>query len=71
MFRFWKHYFIVLQGFMREGKCHLSLGDPSSAMRAYNRVLQLEPKNQAAKKEVCYQKIIQDSVEFVFSYLEI
>ncbi|XP_052235097.1 dnaJ homolog subfamily C member 7-like isoform X3 [Dreissena polymorpha] len=48
-----------VKGFMREGKCHLSLGDPSSAMRAYNRVLQLEPKNQAAKKELHLAESLQ------------
>ena len=40
-----------LKGYMREGKCHLVLGDPKSAIRSYQMALQLEPGNEAATAE--------------------
>lgn len=42
----------VPQGHMREGKCHLSLGNAKAASRCFQKVLELEPSNQEAKQEV-------------------
>jgi len=41
-----------VQGYLREAKCHLATGEIATAVIAYNKVLQLEPQNSAAKKEV-------------------
>jgi len=41
-----------LQGHLREAKCHLAMGEIATAIVAYNKVLQLEPQNSAAKTEV-------------------
>jgi len=41
-----------LQGYLREGKCHIALGDPSAAVRSYQTVLELDPENQTVKKDV-------------------
>jgi len=43
-----------LQGYLREAKCHLAMGEIATAVIAYNKVLQLEPQNTAAKNEVFY-----------------
>ena len=43
----------LFQGYLREGKCHMALGDPSAAIRCYNHVLQIEKNNSQAKSEVC------------------
>jgi len=43
---------IYLQGYLREGKCHIALGDPSAAVRSYQTVLELDPENQTVKKDV-------------------
>lgn len=40
------------QGHLREGKCHLSLGNAKAASRCFRKVLELEPSNQEAKQEV-------------------
>lgn len=42
----------VAQGHLREGKCHLSLGNAKAASRCFKKVLELEPSNQEAKQEV-------------------
>ena len=42
----------LFQGHIREGKCHIALGDPQAAIRSYNTALQLDSDNQMAKKEV-------------------
>ena len=42
----------VLQGHMREGKCHLAMGELAAALNCFHRAAQIEPKNQAAKDEV-------------------
>ena len=37
---------------MREGKCHLAMGELAAALNCFHRAAQIEPKNQAAKDEV-------------------
>ncbi|XP_033728700.1 dnaJ homolog subfamily C member 7-like isoform X1 [Pecten maximus] len=37
-----------VKGYVREGKCHLALGDPVAAGRSYQQVLMLEPENSTA-----------------------
>jgi len=44
----------VLQGYLREAKCHLAMGEIATAIIAYSKVLQLEPQNSSAKTEVKY-----------------
>jgi len=41
-----------LQGYLREAKCHLAMGEIATAVIAYSKVLQLEPQNSVAKTEV-------------------
>lgn len=41
-----------LQGHLREGKCHLSLGNAMAASRCFQRVLELEPDNSQVQQEV-------------------
>ena len=43
---------MYLQGFLREGKCHLALGDANSAYWSYRKVLELEPDNAVASTDV-------------------
>jgi len=45
------------QGYLREAKCHLAMGEIATAIIAYNKVLQLEPQNTAAKTEVSHIQI--------------
>jgi len=40
------------QGHLREGKCHLSLGNAMAASRCFQKVLELEPSNREAQQEV-------------------
>ncbi|CAG02333.1 unnamed protein product, partial [Tetraodon nigroviridis] len=40
------------QGHLREGKCHLSLGNAMAASRCFQRVLELEPDNSQAQQEL-------------------
>lgn len=40
------------QGHLREGKCHLSLGNAMAASRCFQRVLELEPDSSQAQQEV-------------------
>lgn len=40
------------QGYMREGKCHLALGDTMAAERCYKKVLDLETENKTAQEDV-------------------
>lgn len=37
---------------MREGKCHLALGDTMAAERCYKKVLDLETGNKTAQEDV-------------------
>uniref|UniRef100_A0A8C8GWW4 DnaJ homolog subfamily C member 7 n=1 Tax=Oncorhynchus tshawytscha TaxID=74940 RepID=A0A8C8GWW4_ONCTS len=41
-----------MKGHLREGKCHLSLGNAMAASRCFHRVLELEPDNSQAQQEV-------------------
>uniref|UniRef100_A0A667YEL0 DnaJ homolog subfamily C member 7 n=1 Tax=Myripristis murdjan TaxID=586833 RepID=A0A667YEL0_9TELE len=41
-----------MKGHLREGKCHLSLGNAMAASRCFQRVLELEPDNSQAQQEV-------------------
>uniref|UniRef100_A0AAQ6IFE3 DnaJ homolog subfamily C member 7 n=1 Tax=Anabas testudineus TaxID=64144 RepID=A0AAQ6IFE3_ANATE len=41
-----------VKGHLREGKCHLSLGNAMAANRCFQRVLELEPDNSQAQQEV-------------------
>ncbi|XP_029649856.1 dnaJ homolog subfamily C member 7 isoform X1 [Octopus sinensis] len=49
-----------LKGHLREGKCHMMLGDTCAALRSYETVLQLDPTNATARKEV---KLVQQMQE--------
>ncbi|MFT7814691.1 dnaJ homolog subfamily C member 7 [Arapaima gigas] len=40
-----------MKGHLREGKCHLSLGNAMAASRCFQKVLQLEPSNGQAQQE--------------------
>lgn len=42
----------VPQGHLREGKCHLLLGNAMAASRCFQKVLELEPSNREAQQEV-------------------
>uniref|UniRef100_A0A3Q2XIE0 DnaJ (Hsp40) homolog, subfamily C, member 7 n=1 Tax=Hippocampus comes TaxID=109280 RepID=A0A3Q2XIE0_HIPCM len=41
-----------MKGHLREGKCHLSLGNAMAASRCFQKVLELEPDNSQAQQEV-------------------
>uniref|UniRef100_A0AAQ4R165 DnaJ (Hsp40) homolog, subfamily C, member 7 n=1 Tax=Gasterosteus aculeatus aculeatus TaxID=481459 RepID=A0AAQ4R165_GASAC len=41
-----------MKGHLREGKCHLSLGNAMAASRCFQRVLELEPDNSQAQQEL-------------------
>lgn len=43
---------LYTQGHLREGKCHLSLGNAMAASRCFQRVLEIEPDNSQAQQEV-------------------
>lgn len=53
------HYVVMknvknpLQGYLREAKCHLALGDTASARSSLQTLDQLEPTNTAIAIEVC------------------
>ncbi|ESO86302.1 hypothetical protein LOTGIDRAFT_195247, partial [Lottia gigantea] len=55
------HNFI--KGYLREGKCHLTLGNASAAIRSYEKVLQLDPKNTTAQNELQTAKIVFELTE--------
>ncbi|XP_070975032.1 dnaJ homolog subfamily C member 7-like isoform X2 [Oncorhynchus clarkii lewisi] len=40
-----------MKGHLREGKCHLSLGNAMAASRCFQKVLELEPSNSQAQQE--------------------
>ncbi|XP_048870801.1 dnaJ homolog subfamily C member 7-like [Brienomyrus brachyistius] len=40
-----------MKGHLREGKCHLSLGNAMAARRCFQKVLELEPDNRQAQQE--------------------
>ncbi|XP_023664980.1 dnaJ homolog subfamily C member 7-like [Paramormyrops kingsleyae] len=40
-----------MKGHLREGKCHLSLGNAVAARRCFQKVLELEPDNRQAQQE--------------------
>ena len=42
----------MLQGHLREAKCHLAMGEAVAAIHSYDRVLNLDPNNNQAKNEV-------------------
>lgn len=48
-------FFLCPQGHLREGKCHLSLGNAMAAGRCFQKVLELEPDNSQAQQEVSWQ----------------
>lgn len=41
-----------VKGYLREGKCHTSLGDPLAAIRSYKEAIELDDKNTQAKQEL-------------------
>ncbi|TNN85992.1 DnaJ subfamily C member 7 [Liparis tanakae] len=41
-----------MKGHLREGKCHLSLGNAMASSRCFQRVLELEPDNSPAQQEL-------------------
>ncbi|XP_068161309.1 dnaJ homolog subfamily C member 7-like [Antennarius striatus] len=40
-----------MKGHLREGKCHLSLGNAMAASRCFQKVLEMEPSNREAQQE--------------------
>ena len=42
----------IHQGFYREAKCQLLLGEVAAALHLYKKVLELDPNNKAAASEV-------------------
>lgn len=46
--------FLSSQGHLREGKCHLSLGNAMAASRCFQRVIELDHENAQAEQEVRY-----------------
>ncbi|XP_075884197.1 dnaJ homolog subfamily C member 7-like [Nelusetta ayraudi] len=50
-----------MKGHLREGKCHLSLGNAVAAIRCFRKVLELEPSNRDAHKE---NKSAENLLEF-------
>lgn len=44
--------FLHTQGHLREGKCHLLLGNAMAANRCFQKVLELEPENNHVQQEV-------------------
>ncbi|GAB1600936.1 dnaJ homolog subfamily C member 7-like isoform X1 [Argonauta hians] len=49
-----------IKGHLREAKCHMMLGDTCASLRSYETVLQLDPTNAIAEKEV---KLVQQMQE--------
>lgn len=49
-----------VKGHLREAKCHLMLGESSAAIRSYETVLQLEPSNLIALKEIKFAQQMQE-----------
>ncbi|XP_029430066.1 dnaJ homolog subfamily C member 7 isoform X2 [Rhinatrema bivittatum] len=43
-----------VRGHLREGKCHLSLGNAMAACRCFQKVIDLEPENTQARQEVVF-----------------
>ena len=41
------------QGYLRTAKCHMMFGNPQLSITFYEKVLNLQPKNQQALAEVC------------------
>jgi predicted TPR repeat methyltransferase len=58
----------VFQGYLREAKCHLSMGEIATAIHVYDKVLQIEPANATAKNEVMNQSVFH---LFLFDYLHV
>uniref|UniRef100_A0A3Q2QLE9 DnaJ homolog subfamily C member 7 n=1 Tax=Fundulus heteroclitus TaxID=8078 RepID=A0A3Q2QLE9_FUNHE len=48
-----------MKGHLREGKCHLSLGNAMAASRCFQRVLELEPDNSQAQQEVSISSTVR------------
>ncbi len=44
--------FLLFQGHFREGKCHLLMGETAAAICSYEKVLQIDSHNTAAKNDV-------------------
>ncbi|XP_041373976.1 dnaJ homolog subfamily C member 7-like [Gigantopelta aegis] len=49
-----------VKGYLREGKCHLALGNSMAAIRSYEQALDLEPNNSVAKNELKAAQCISD-----------
>ncbi|CAL9699657.1 unnamed protein product [Knipowitschia caucasica] len=49
-----------MKGHLREGKCHLSLGNAMAAGRSFQKVLELEPSNREALQENKHASTILD-----------
>ena len=47
-----------VKGYMREGKCHLALGDAMAAERSYKRVLDLEKGNEVALDDLKSARVV-------------
>ena len=43
---------INLQGYLREGKCHMCMGNGLAAVHSYKKALELEKNNNQARAEV-------------------
>lgn len=55
MFRWFvevKTEYSIFQGYLREGKCQLALGEAQAATCSFKKVLDLDPDNASAKTDV-------------------
>ena len=49
-----------VRGHLREGKCHLSLGNAMAACRSFQRALELDHKNAQAQQELKNANAVMD-----------
>lgn len=51
-YSFEQEFIETLQGYLREGKCQLALGEAQAATCSFRKVLDLDPDNATAKTDV-------------------
>lgn len=61
------HSSFVPQGHLREGKCHLLLGNARAASRCFQKVIELESDNSQAQQEVRHAVTVDSSQAICFS----
>uniref|UniRef100_A0AAY4BKU1 DnaJ homolog subfamily C member 7 n=1 Tax=Denticeps clupeoides TaxID=299321 RepID=A0AAY4BKU1_9TELE len=55
-----------VKGHLREGKCHLTLGNSMAASRCFQKVLELEPDHSPAQQEVAEECRVHSGVRVVY-----